>query len=128
MLIWFCEEKTFPIYLFRVKMVPITSHREHKRKNLNCFRFFQTCAGRKYVFSAKKTTEAGSRKFRFDENEIICDHISVHNACRSMFRLARYKMKEVLTPPFHYALILSHILLTPVDKTLKTLTNIMDLL
>lgn len=27
-------------------------------------------------------------------------HISVHNACCSIFRLARYKTKEVLTHPF----------------------------
>ncbi|MDO8591257.1 MAG: hypothetical protein Q7R65_04780 [bacterium] len=42
---------------------------------MNCFIFFDTCARRRYVLSADKTTESGSGKFLSAGEKIIPDHM-----------------------------------------------------
>ncbi len=43
------------------------------QKNPDCSGFFCMSVSRRYIFSAEKITEAGSRKFQFDGIEIIRD-------------------------------------------------------
>lgn len=45
----------------------------HARKNANCLAFFLAWVSRSHVFLARKTGEAGSRKFLSDDEEIIRD-------------------------------------------------------
>ncbi len=50
-----------------------------RKKNMNCFIFFDTCPRRRHVLRALKTAELGSRKFCFDESKIIRDDIKDYN-------------------------------------------------